>query len=743
MRWQWPARLVVAAIGIGAAVAIVVSANRRSRPPEPVTSLQQINPNVVAKGGAGRTQFLRVGKAPVNLTSQGSEEDRSGHRFFTGVLIEGLESDRFTIKGDRLDLDGPEDNPTTFNVSGHVVITTSDGLHLETDKASYDNTTGRLNMPVSVTYTKGRISGSALAAGYDRDHDVVTLLGSAKARIAPDDTGKGAADATAARMSLARGQHMLDMDETARIVGDNQVLTGDKATMKFTEDERAITALELHGAARAMPKAGAGGAADQPDMTADHITMAFRPDGVTLQRASLLGRSGLKLAGASARSIRANAIDVVMAPDGHTLTSLTADDRVVVDLAATATSRARTISAGHLAASGDDAHGLTSAKFEGEPVFKEGAEPAPGGGAAPGAPLSGSGTVLVLTLAGQLDAIETAEFQQHAEFKSGEATARGDIARYDQAHDVVHFLPNEREPRHKPHVENLDISVDAWSIDLHTVSQDLVATDGVATQSRSKPGSAGSSGAALFDPTKTVSGSSERLEYTKSTGVATYRGGKAQAKLWQGPSFIHADRIAYADDSRNLQAWGRVDSTWLFDAGPSAKPATSPAAKPDQESYHVQAETLDYDDAARVATFKAPEVTLKTGDGEIRSSVLKLRLAAASRALEELRAEGRAWSQLSGDYESVSDTLVYRVDEDLYVLRGKADSLAQVKSPKKKDASKPDPAQPASPPMCTVATGLLIEVRRKSESVEQPGASQARRITKEQQCAVPLPRPGK
>src|SRR6185369_10423717 len=155
-----------------------------------------------------RTQFLRKDKNPVNLTSEGSEQDRSGKRFFTGALIEGLEEDRFTIKGDRLDLEGPDDNPTTFNVSGHVVFTTSDGLHMETEKANYDNATGRMNMPGSVTYTKGRISGSALAAMYERDRDVITMLGSAKAHVQPDATGKGAADATATRMTLARGQHV-------------------------------------------------------------------------------------------------------------------------------------------------------------------------------------------------------------------------------------------------------------------------------------------------------------------------------------------------------------------------------------------------------------------------------------------------------------------------------------------------------------------------------------------------------
>jgi hypothetical protein len=166
----------------------------------------------------------------------------------------------------------------------------------------------------------------------------------------------------------------------------------------------------------------------------------------------------------------------------------------------TETSRARTITAASLAASGDDAHGLTSARFDGSPIFNERADPATPGGAAPAPPLRGSGKVLVLKLGGQLDAIETAEFQQQASFTSGDATARGDIATYDQAKDVVLLGQTIASRARKPYVDNPDIHVDAWSIDLHTASQDLDASDNVGTQSHSKPGAAGSSAAACSTP---------------------------------------------------------------------------------------------------------------------------------------------------------------------------------------------------------------------------------------------------
>lgn len=739
MRWQWPARIIVAAIGLGAAVAIAVYSHRQQRPPEPVTSLPNLNPNVVTKGGAGVTLFLKAGKNPVKVTSVGSEEDKDGRRFFTGVLVEGLEEDRFVIKGDRLDLQGPEDHPNTFNLSGHVVITTSDGLTMETETGSYDDATGRLNLPKPVTYTKGRISGSALAGIYERDRDAVTMLGNATAHVQADPTGHGAADATATRMTLARNQHRLDMEEHARIVGDAQVLTSDNAVMTFTDDESAIKLLDLRGAAHATPKAGAAGAADQPEMVADTIVMTLRPDGVTLQRAVLTGQASMVLAGASARSIKASSIDVSMAPDGHTLVGLKATDRVSVELAATETTRARTITSARLEATGDDAKGLTSARFDGSPVFTERPEPPRAPGAAPGVPLTGSAVVLVLVLGGQLDAIESAQFQQHARFE-GDATATGDIATYDQVHDVVHFRPNDRASQ-KPHVENTDIKVDAWSIDLHTVSQDLEANDEVTTQSRSKPAAGEKPAAGLFDANQVVSGRSDSLRYTKSTGVATYQGGKTRARLWQSSSWIQADRIAYVDEKRSLQAFGHVDSTWVLDATAAAKPSPGRGAVAEKTQYSVQADTLDYDDAKRVATFKAPDVVMTTSDGKIRSMTLTLRLSATEQALEELHADGNAWSQLSGGYETVSDTLVYDAPKDLYVLHGKQGNLAQAMRPNK-DAKPAGPGQPAAQPACTVETGLHIVIDRKQETVTQPGVSQAARTTTTQPCSMPLKRGG-
>ena len=736
--------MVVAAIGIGAAVAIVVYSNRRPHPPEPVTSIQNINPNVVTKGGAGLSKYLKAGKNPVTLTSAGSEEDRTGRRFFTGVLIEGLESDRFTIKGDRLDMEGPEEDPKTFNVSGHVVVTTNDGLRMETETATYDDASGRLNLPRHVSFTKGRISGTALAGGYERDRDVVTLLGDATAHIQADTTGRGAADATATRMVMARDQHRLDLDEHARIVGDTQVLTSNAAVMSFTDDDGAIKLLELRGSAHATPKAGAPGAADQPAMAAENITMSFRPDGVTLQQATLAGQASLALAGASARSIRASSIDVSMAPDGHTLTALKAIEHVIVDLAATETTRARRITSATFDATGADGKGLTSARFNGSPVFTEQAEPSRTPGAAPAAPLEGRGTTLVLTLAGQLDAIELAEFQQNAEFHSEGATARGDIARYDQAHDVVHFVANSREAGSRPHVDNADIKVDAWTIDLDTVKQDLFASGEVTTQSRSQPASSGKQAPALFDAGDVVWGTSDSLKYTKSAGVATYTGAKTRAHLWQGASSIYADQIKYADATGTLDAKGHVDSTWSLDSMAPAK-STGKSAKPDRQEYTVLAESLNYDDAARRATFKAApsgDVTLTMTDGEIQAAVLTLQLAAAARELEELHAERNAWARLSGDYESVSDTLVYYAAKDVYVLRGKTGTLAQVKSPNK-ETPRADAGRPAAPPMCTVASGQHFQIDRKAEIVDEPGVSTALRTKIEQACSVPLKRGGK
>lgn len=732
MNWQRAARWIVAGIGVGCAVAIFFYTRNRPAPPAPPASLTKIDPTSALEGGAGKTIRLREGRSPITLTFEATRQYDDGRSRFETVLIEGLEGSRFAVRAGLLEIAGQAagtERPSRFNLSNSVVLTTDDGFELKSETGIWDDATNQLTMPGPVTFKKGRLSGTSVGAVYDHQLDAFTLLDQATAHVEPDASGGSSADATATRMILVRGQKTLQLEENATIVGDIQTLTSKTATLAFTEDEHAIKYLELRGSARATPKPG--GPPDRPEMSADNITMSFYEDGMTLQHAALTGQAVLNLSGEGARSVRASWIDLFTAKDGRTLTRLQAKDRVVVTLAPTSTTPGRTITSTVLSASGDEKQGLTSARFEGNPRFEE--TPASGGRGA-GAPQAGdsragTATTLVLKLGGRIDAIERAEFQQHAKFQSGDMTGEADVAQYEEASGLLHLLPNAREPRRLSRVTTPDMSVDGATIDVDTNSDDLKAQGSVTTRVTRAPGSGGDSRGALFGGDEPIIGGADTLRFVNSTGTAFYTGtGRAQAQLIQGQSKVVADRIEFTNTTQNLAASGNVDSIWLLEQTPSA---TGEAAL---KRYRVRAETLQYDETARTAVYKGPLVSMTTDDGNVEARVLTFRLLAESRALETMLAERNVWAKLSGGYEAIGDVLLYRADTELYTLEGKAGSeTAQVKSPRSDDP-------PSTTPKCNLNDGMKLELDKRTGVVRIPGEGQAPRNVSEILCSVSLRR---
>jgi lipopolysaccharide export system protein LptA len=451
MRWQKIARVTVAAIGLAGAVAIYYYSRSRSAPADPPKSLAKLDSNVVQTADDCHMILLRA-KGNVKIDCATMETFSDGRQLLKQAVVTGLNGSAFVLRGDSLEKTGQQSTQglpfTRIVVTGHVKMTTDDGLELLGDQATYDDEAGQFVMPGPVTFTKGRMSGAAVGATYERDTDTIKLLDKASARVGADPSGKGTANATATRMSLKRGQHTLVMEGGVRVVGDTQTMTGNDATWTFTENEQAVKYVELRGAARVFPNVR--GSTDQATMNGDNITMTFGPDGLTLQHATLTGSAGLEMAGSASRTIRASLIDFFLGADGRLVTKLDANDQVTVTLAATPTAAGRTITAATLAATGDNTKGLTRAQFDGNPVFRQDAAAVPARGAASGSTTGkgrvGSATRLVLTLGGQIDAIQFAEFQQHAKFDDADMHGEGDIAKYDEANQRLYLIPNDRDP---------------------------------------------------------------------------------------------------------------------------------------------------------------------------------------------------------------------------------------------------------------------------------------------------------
>ena len=711
MRWQWIARLVAASVALGCAGIIFYYTRSQPAPEQPLTTLPNPDPNVVTEMKTGRTKWLRPGRSDVDLNYVKSEEFADGTWRYSDVTIAGLEESRFTLTAGTMIArrrEKSDTQPTFFEFSDRVVLVVDDGLRLESANAVYDDQTRLLNVPDVVQFSRGRMAGRAVGATYDLERDVIELLKEATARVAAGKDGKGAADATSDTMVLVRGQKMLKMEGHAQIVGEASTMSAQNATIVFTEDETAMKYLELRSAAQINPNPGKAGAG-QTAMRGENITMAFYPDGVTPQHATVTGMASVKLAGAASRSITASWIDMFLGEDGKLLTGLAARDKVVVDLAAGDGNPRRVVTAASLTSTGNKT-GLTEARFDGKPRFTQDAGDLGGGKKAEAR--SGHADRLVLTLGGKLDAIERADFQQHAVFTDGDTQGSADRIVYDEKRGELRLTQNPAEPRTVPRVKSPDIQVDGLTITVDTNNENITAVESVTTRVEGKKGSEAGSRASLFDSTQPITGSGQAFEYSSATGAAVYKGGpKTLATLRQGQSEVKAPWLRFIESSRNLEANGGVDSTWLLEPTEGSK---GRPVKP----HRVTAESLMYDDAKRLLVYSGGQVMVTTPDGTIEADRAEFTLSATSRALETLKASAskpgafRVYSKLPGGERAAGDVLTYDAANERHVLEGKP---ARVLSTPGKDA-KPDASGVISCALqegwrITVVKGVIEEVK--------------------------------
>ena len=112
--------------------------------------------------------------------------------------------------------------------------------------------------------------------------------------------------------------------------------TRTRALGDLTENQEHLSGLELQGNARIeTPDARPG---ELKLMAGDVINLTYYENTEVLQSAIVTGDTSLRIAGeqgAPERVLHAQNVEIGMAPDGTTLTSLTARDQVVLDLPAT------------------------------------------------------------------------------------------------------------------------------------------------------------------------------------------------------------------------------------------------------------------------------------------------------------------------------------------------------------------------------------------------------------------------
>jgi lipopolysaccharide export system protein LptA len=576
-------------------------------------------------------------------------------------------------------------------------------------------------MPGPVTFTRGKMSGSGTGATYERSTGVFKLMADAVVVNTPDEQS-GPVKATATTLTFTRENHAMLLEGQARIERQGDTLTADRSTIFMTDDEQQFKAIELRGQSKVTPQPGQK--SNAADMQADDIDLAFYAGTQNLQTAVLNGRAVLvKPTDQGPQRIASPKLDMTTAPDGQTITSLKSATPVEVRLPKTTDAPERVITAGTLNAQGDDKKGLTSALFETNVRYVENI-PAANGKAA--STRVGTSRDLALSLDGQLDAITRAEFRETVKFVDGDVIGDGDLGTYEASKGKLYLRPAARAGRHLPHVTDNDLDVTADEIDLDVETDALDARGSVKSVSRNTGDTKSNSG--LFSGDEPVRGFSDELHYDSATHLAKYivkPGAADGATLRQGDSRVVGDTVVVNDDTKDLTATGRVQSTVLVasdskandkpagrgqgaSAAPSRGRATgaAPAGNSGLTPYRFTGDKMVYVDGKRTITYEGAPATMKTADGETNGREIVLWLAAESRQLDHFEAKGDVYARIEGEREALGETMLYVAANGEYTLTGRP-----VKLKGKKNQTDQKPASPGQLG-CTLDTGRYVVISR-------------------------------
>ena len=672
MRWQKTARLAIAAFVIGFATLVFV-AMRRTSVPKHVAAGPKIDTNAVAQtSGPAVYDHHKDGKLAFSLRSVGQKTYPDGRSVFEHVTLTLPDKDgrTITVVADEGELLAPPDATnqlSTANLKKNVRLTTSDDLTVLTDAASYIDKEGVLKVPGVVTFTRGRLSGKGVGATYDRNADVLWILDQAQVFVAPDPTGAGKIEASAATAGIARAEHYFRLSRTAHVVSDNRTIDADDITAQLTPDNQNITTMQLRGNSR-ITGTGAGA----QTMSAKDIDLTYAEDGRTLQRSRLMEQAVVQLPvdGGASRQIAARTIDMGMSADGTAVTQLNANESVVLDLPGQADIPAKQIRATSLVASSTSGAGLETATFEG-PVDYHETRPASGQTAAVDRKAR-SARLIVQTKPGLGD-LQQADFRGNVKIIDGQTTAEAPRALYQVTKDRMDLSPSETgDPGLPPTVSDPQITVQARTIQLTMSTHAMIADTNVRSILQRKAGGGRGSDQtrlpSMLKQDEPVTVTANHLEYDSVASHAVYSG---DARLSQvGGTEIRAqDTIDLDDKTGNLTARVNVRTKMVIeDVDPKTKARSS-------KDTNGTADTLVYDDAKRLAVYTtgpSAKAHIVGPLGDLTGERVELYLKQGGNELE--RAEAYAGSEpvvvIQELRTAKGNHLTYTAADDTYVMTG-------------------------------------------------------------------------
>ena len=658
LAWQKRARWIVLAVAIGSIAVVLFTTRRRATPPSP-EPIARVDPAAVVESSGANLFQVKGERETVRIEAEKQLSYPDGSVRLLSVKVTSIRQGKtFVATGDEARVG---ENQTNLDMKGNVHLTASDGLEATANSAIYNQGEGIVRAAGPVTFKRGRMSGSGIDFSYDEARDLIGLSDQTKVQIAPDKRGAGAADITAGSAVLSRQDHFVSFERAVHIVRGTQVIDAESAVGELTEKEEHLRSLDLQGAARIeTPKAASG---ELKWMSGDVINLVYQENGDLLESATINGGASLRIAGekdAPDRVLHAQNVEIGMAPDGTTVTSLNARDQVVLDLPPTKDQPAKKVTSNALVASGTAKEGLTAASFT------DGVEYTETVGTPPSKRTVNSRT-LETTLNGGLGELREATFLGSVRFDDPNTEAAAAYMRYNMqtGQVVLKGEPGQAVPR----VVNEQMQVDANEIEMNVEGSKLKATS-VSKPVQSimfpvKPGSKSTRRTpGLMKQDQPVNGLSKELLYTSGDASTVELNGAAT--LVQGEKAetnVKADKITVDGKTGNLVAQGSVISQMVVqDVNPSTKERQT------QKSVGT-GQQMNYEDAARKVTYTTKAHVIGP-HGDLTGGTIVLTLGQNGQDVERLDATGEV-KLTEPERITTGDLMAYDAAKEEYTMTGK------------------------------------------------------------------------
>jgi lipopolysaccharide transport protein LptA len=654
MIWQKWARLVIA-VGF-VAFAVVVALGFRKGAAVEGGRVSPTDPKALVETSKGTHTRHSLSHEDVDivfghLTTYTDGSTRLDDVAFTTTRANGRQ---FRITGKEAKVANSE---TEYALTGDVRIEVSDGMIIRTERAAYTEKDGIVRAPGPVEVTRGRMSGTASGMTYDKATEVLTLLADVHVRTAPDERGAGAMDMTAPVVAFNRQDKTVFFQNGMKTVRGRQTIEADNGVARLSADEERLESFDLHGNARI--RGAEGGVGGLRALNGHDISLKYGADGETIEHATVVGDALIQLAGERGqpgRQIGANFVDMSMAPDGATPTSLVANEGVQLTFPPEQGAPARTINAQHLAGRGDEEHGLTSARFDGSVYYRE-----EGGGVQRRA----KSEVLEVSLGPGLSSIDEARFSRAVRFEDQTMAATSAAARYVLAKGTLDLSSDASAA--PPHAETEQISVDAPTISI-ALDGPVVDASGpvksvVKQQKDDAAKKAGTKTPTMLRKDQDVIVTAATLAFDGNKSQVTYTG---DVRLTQGDTTIKAQTIAIDDKTGNLTASGGTDNpvatTMIRDEEANGR-------KPERVTSIAKAADLKYDDAQRRLTYSGAAHMVGPA-GDMTADKIDLYLKPSGDEIDRVEAFDKITLKEKSGRVTTGTQLTYTSADETYVVLG-------------------------------------------------------------------------